>query len=155
MIFSIPAVPEAVGRLYVEIRGKWACWRKWINSPEGTGSKYKVREVARGGKWSENDRKSGCGERKDVHFHYIGSANGGLCEKLGFSDFGGSVGTETAFSSWRHDPLCGLHTVPVWTSHTDWCGRGRGGAGRGGRFAESLEARDLTPTHTHTHTQDR
>ena len=123
----------------------------WINSPEGTGSKYKVREVARGGKWSENDRKSGCAERKDVHFHYIGSANGGLCEKLGFTDFGGSVGTETAFSSWRHDPfpcvdstqsLCGLHTDTV-----------RAGGRRRGRFAESLEARDLTPTcpaHTHT-----
>ena len=63
-----------------------------------------VREVARDAKWSENDRKSGCGERKDLHFHYIGSANGGLCEKLGFTDFGGSVGTETAFSSWRDGP---------------------------------------------------
>ena len=63
-----------------------------------------VREVARDAKWSENDRKSGCAERKDVHFHYIGSANGGLCEKLGFTDFGGSVGTETAFSSWRDGP---------------------------------------------------
>ena len=104
MIFSIPAVPEAVGRLYVEIRGKWACWKKWVNCPEGTGSKYMVREVARDAKWSENDRKSGCAERKDLHFHYIGLANGGLCEKLGFTDFGGSVGTETAFSSWRDGP---------------------------------------------------
>ena len=121
----------------------------WINSPEGTGSKYKVREVARGGKWSENDRKSGCAERKDVHFHYIGSANGGLCEKLGFTDFGGSVGTETAFSSWRHDPLCGLHTVPVWTSHTDWCGRGRGGAGWEVRGKSGGTGSYSPPTHTH------
>ena len=42
--------------------------------------------------------------------------------------------------------LCGLHTQT---------GAGGAGAGRGGRFAESLEARDLTPTHTPTHTQNR
>ena len=66
------------------------------------------------GKWLENDRKSGCEEREDVHFHYIGPSNGGLCEKLGFSDFGGSVGTETAFSSWRDVPQrLGRAPVPV------------------------------------------
>ena len=44
-----------------------------------------------------------------------------------------------------HTTLCCGHThSPVWIPHRD----SAGGAGRGGRFAESLEARDFTSTHT-------